>query len=336
MTRILIIGTGGTIAGISNNSKGTDYVSGARNVEELCEGLKGASYKAGEEKERNTNIVDSFGLVNITTENMFNKNSDDITITDLVRLKDLIDDHSKKDIYDGFVITHGTDTMEETAFFLSLCLKTDKPVILTGSMIPSDIPGSDGPENLTGSIKAVCDLVNEGKNGRKVHVYFHGKLMDGKNIIKTHTESTDCFREDEKTGFSLHNLFNSICDYIGLHNVVSVEDIPDKINGLTAFPTIPVIPFHMDADPGVIDYYVNQSAKGMVIAGAGAGEFSLEYVERIKNSLNGSKIPVIRTSKIKNGPVNDNGTFDQITINGGSMTPEKAAVLLRILLAIKG
>ena len=312
--KIHIIGTGGTIAGTSNGGKPDDYASGARKVESFV----------------SMSVTDE---VDITTEDLFLKNSDDITSSDLLLLAKTLASYLSENKFDGYVITHGTDTMEESAFFLYLMLKTDKPVILTGSMIPGDLPGSDGSGNLSGAISCAVDMFRQKKNG--VFVYFNRSLMNAVGITKRHTMNIDCFDDDnENTLISLHNLSNNICDFMGLHNLYDCSNISAYLQSLSEFPIVPVIPFYIDADPGVINYYVNLGCPGMVIAGAGAGEFSKEFIAAL-SELRSRHIPVIRTSKIKNGPVNHNRTLDSITLNAQSLAPEKAAMLLRILLAIK-
>ena len=326
---ILIIGTGGTIAGVSNNNIGNDYRSGESDIGDVIDRVKASP-----------SFCISPGEVNITELNLFNKNSDDISLSDLMKLTELINTHSERDEYDGFVVTHGTDTMEESSLFLSLSVVSPKPVILTGSMIPGDLPGSDSVPNLAGAISAMTHMIEEKKvahsndsSHNNIYVYFNGRLMNGICIRKISTNALDSFMEYETEAISLHNLFDNICNFIGLHNICSMNDIANNIKGLRSFPSVPIIPFYMDADPGILDYYVNRGVNGLVIAGAGAGEFSVEFIDRIRQ-ITESGIPVIRTSKIKNGPVNENGTLNSISINGGCVTPEKAAILLRILLAI--
>ncbi len=325
---ILVIGTGGTIAGVSQNSI-TDYRSGETTIGDVMDRIKASPSFCVDEKE-----------IKISTIDLFNKNSDDITIYDLVKLTELINSQDSSDDHDGYIITHGTDTMEESAFFLSLSLYSKKPVIMTGSMIPGDNPDSDSIPNMAGAITSMTQLVKENDarpdtsdKRSMVYVYFNGKLMNGSCIRKTSTNDLNCFEECPEETIGLHNLFDSICDFMGLHNFICYSDISCKLKGLHAFPSIPILPFYMDADPGILDYYVNQNVKGIVIAGAGAGEMSLEFIDRLRQ-ISDKKIPVIRTSKIKKGPVNDNGTLNSITISGGCVSPEKAAILLRVILAL--
>ena len=313
--KILVIGTGGTIAGVSQNSI-TDYRSGETMIGDVMDRIKASPSFCVDENN-----------VKISTIDLFNKNSDDITLSDLIKLTELINSYDNNDTFDGFIVTHGTDTMEESSFFLSLALYTKKPVILTGSMIPGDDPDSDCIPNMAGAVTAMTDLVKEKMNGSgstdhcsNVYLFFNGKLMNGSCIRKTSTNSLDCFEEYPE-------------EIIGLHNKISHSDISSKLAGLVSFPSIPIIPFSIEADPGVVDYYVNQGVAGMIIAGAGAGEMSIEFIDRIRQ-FKEKHIPVIRTSKIKKGPVNDNGTLNSITINGGCVSPEKAAILLRVILAI--
>ena len=167
--KILVIGTGGTIAGVSQNSI-TDYRSGETMIGDVMDRIKASPSFCVDENN-----------VKISTIDLFNKNSDDITLSDLIKLTELINSYDNNDTFDGFIVTHGTDTMEESSFFLSLALYTKKPVILTGSMIPGDDPDSDCIPNMAGAVTAMTDLVKEKMNGSgstdhcsNVYLFFNG------------------------------------------------------------------------------------------------------------------------------------------------------------------
>ena len=145
--RITIIATGGTIAGMASSATGTSYDPAQLTVDALMAQAPGISETA---------TITGMQLCNIASQHM--------TTEIWIRLASMIDSLFKNSICDGVVVTHGTDTMEETAFFLDLVLGYDNPVVLTGAMRPANALGADGPANLfnavclAGVIKRVCIL----------------------------------------------------------------------------------------------------------------------------------------------------------------------------------
>ena len=131
LKKVIILGTGGTIAGIGKPGLTTGYFSGGMDIDALITGIPG--------------LKDLAWLVG---EQIANVNSDDITQEDWLRLTGRINELAERDDIAGFVITHGTDTLEETAFFLNLTVKTRKPVVITGAMRPATALSPDGPFNL--------------------------------------------------------------------------------------------------------------------------------------------------------------------------------------------
>ena len=131
MKKVYILATGGTISAAGCEGKTTGYHDGKFELKDLLARVKGA------EK-----------LAKLEGEQVLNISSDDITWGDWLSLAGKIEKLSLRSDMDGFVVTHGTNTLEETAYFLNLVLKTEKPVVLTGSMRPATANSADGPQNL--------------------------------------------------------------------------------------------------------------------------------------------------------------------------------------------
>ena len=146
MRKVVILGTGGTIAGVGVPGLTTGYFSGGMDIESLITGVPGLKKLAW-----------------LVGEQIANVNSDDITQEDWLRLTRRINELARREDIAGFVITHGTDTLEETAFFLNLTVKTRKPVVITGAMRPATALSPDGPFNLYQAVALAASPEAAGK-----------------------------------------------------------------------------------------------------------------------------------------------------------------------------
>ena len=298
MKNIVILATGGTIAGAGEQGKNIGYKSGSIKAQTLIDA-----------------IPELKNVANIRVEQFCNINSDDITselwISLAKRIKELFEvgHGSTHENVDGIVVMHGTDTMEETAFFLSLVLNEVKPVVLTGSMRPATAAEPDGPANLLFAAK--CAVV-EGSSDCPVYVAFAGKLMDARTVQKIHANDLDAFAEIG-TAQSSRPAFD--------------------ISSLHALPKVSVLYFNADADVDLVRFSAERSS-GIVIAGAGAGEFSQSWAVAISDAIAQKKIPVVISSRINRGSIVPEQLLVPGTIAAYGLPPAKAAVLLRLALTI--
>ncbi|MFG6494368.1 asparaginase [Fictibacillus sp. UD] len=166
MKKILLIHTGGTIAMEENK------VTGGVNTKEI--------------HPLEATIAELSDIAKITVKNYVNLPSPHITPSHMLELANFIAIQTDSEQYDGIVITHGTDTLEETAYVLDLVLQTSIPVIVTGAMRSSNEHGSDGPYNLISSVRVACE---EQSLGKGVLVVFNDEIHAAKNVTKTHTSN---------------------------------------------------------------------------------------------------------------------------------------------------
>lgn len=172
-SRIAILGTGGTIAGfIDSTIATTGYAAGAIDIDVLIKAVP--------------QIRD---LADISWEQIANIDSSNMCDEIWLRLAKKIAKLFAEGI-DGVVITHGTDTMEETAYFLNLTIKSDKPVVLVGAMRPSTAISADGPKNL---YNAVALVVNKEAKNKGVMVAINDKILSARGVVKTHSLNVDAF-----------------------------------------------------------------------------------------------------------------------------------------------
>lgn len=290
--RIVLLATGGTIAGIGELGKDIGYQSGSLPAEKIAGAVPGLS-----------------DIAEIKTIQVCNLNSDDMTDSIWIDLAQRINDLSREPDTDGFVVTHGTDTLEETAYFLNLTIKTGKCVVVTGAMHPATSSAPDGPANLLLAVQAAASDANRGKG---VLVAFGGALIPARAVVKNHTSSLDAITLD------------SDAQEPGRRHTTSTEF---DVSGLKALPKVPVLYFNVDADPGFVEYAASNS-DGIVIAGAGAGEFSQAW----RSALERCKVPVVVSSRTGCGPVLQETMVCPNAVAAGTLQPAKAAVLLRLAL----
>ena len=312
-------------------------------------------------------------MANICVEQFCNINSDDVTSEIWIALAKRIQELLQREDVDGIVIMHGTDTMEETAFFLNLTLggsapsaagNVAKPVIMTGSMRPATAAEPDGPANLLFAVKSAVDLcgrsVRESPNSALscppemssrpdchpgfipgspsrvasswsnatgssvVYVAFAGKLMNARSVQKIHANDLDAFAE---LSCPPHEL--SCPPPSGHLPFVKAFDI----SNLRELPRVSVLYFNADADAELVRFAAERSA-GLVIAGAGAGEFSRAWADAIADVISKNKIPVVISTRINRGRIVPEQLLVPGTIAAYDLPPAKAAVLLRLALTI--
>lgn len=302
----MVLATGGTIAGVGESGANTGYVSGQ---------ISGAELVAA--------IPEIADYADVYVEQICNVNSDDMTAELWLKLARRIDEIAEEGLQqpgaiqhiDAFVVTHGTDTMDETAFFLNLTLRTEKPVILTGSMRPATAKEPDGPANLLGAVRsAVGFVVDDDPASNNVWVYFGDELFDARKVQKCSASELQPMAED-------------FVDEKFLKGLPRFD-----LSGLQELPRVNVVYFAVDSNPRILEF-ASAVSDGMVIAGAGSGEFSLAW----SKALAGIDIPVVLSSRIHHGFVTLNKNLAMAPegiarVSSGFLPPQKAAILLRLAL----
>ena len=297
--RIVVLTTGGTIAGVGESGNDTGYVSGQ---------VPGADLVAS--------VPELAEYADVSVEEVCNINSDDMTDRIWIALANRVKELQEDESVDGIVITHGTDTMDETAYFLSLTVKCEKPVIFTGSMKPSTAKNPDGPANLLGAVRVAAGFaVDDDPPENSVWVYFAGELFDARNVQKCSASALDAMGVNapgEGSDMSAPREKNFF-----------------DVSKLESLPRVNVVYFSVDANPKVLEYAACVS-DGLVIAGAGSGEFSQAWAK----ALESIDIPVVIASRTNHGVVSLNETLAPGRICAGTLAPQKAAVLLRLCLTV--
>ena len=310
--KIRIIATGGTIAGVSSTSASSAYTAGQVGIQTLLDAVP-----------QILNLAEVSGeqLVNIGSQDM----NDEVWLKLAKRINQLLNEEG----YDGIVITHGTDTMEETAYFLNLTVKSDKPVILAGSMRPSNAISADGPANL---YNAVAAAVSPACKGMGVLCCMNNQLLDAKTVIKTHTIDCDTF-EGGPSGI-IGYVYNGEAYILqtpnNKHTVNSIFDV----SKITKFPKVGIVYGYANASPLPMQAFVDANFDGIVLAGVGDGNFYKDVFDVAVKAQN-QGIQIVRSSRCPTGPTCLNSEVDDEKyhfVASLSHNPQKARILLMLAL----
>lgn len=316
LPRVIVLSTGGTIAGQQPNTDKAAYLPGKIPIEELLKNIPSITQKA---------IVQGEQIASI--------GSYDMTVDIWIKLARRINEIFANNEADGIVITHGTDTQEETAYFLNITVQSDKPVVLTGSMRPATAISGDGPKNLYDAIIVASDI---GSKGKGVMLCFNESVYDAKNVVKTNTTNINAFASPN-TG-SIGQVYDGRVFYntqtLNKHAGSPAFDV-SKIDSL---PNVEIVYAYAGASDAAINAFINSNAAGIIIAGTGNGSFDKAILESVKNAVK-KGIMVVRSSRVVSGKVTTQyvGPFDDSklgTIVSDNLNPQKARILLMLALTI--
>ncbi|HCZ0182808.1 TPA: asparaginase [Staphylococcus aureus] len=230
--------------------------------------------------------------------NPFNVPSPHMTIQHVKQLKDIILEAVTNKYYDGFVITHGTDTLEETAFLLDLILGIEQPVVITGAMRSSNEIGSDGLYNYISAIRVASD---EKARHKGVMVVFNDEIHTARNVTKTHTSNTNTFQSPNHGPLGVLTK-NRVQFHHMPYRQQALENVNDKLN-------VPLVKAYMGMPGDIFSFYSREGIDGMVIEALGQGNIPPSALEGIQQlvSLN---IPIVLVSRSFNGIVSPTYAYD--------------------------
>jgi L-asparaginase len=309
---IVILATGGTIAGAAATGTQTGYTSGAVGIDTMVKAVPGI------EK-----------LANIKGEQISNVGSQDMSFDIMLKLAKRINELLATPGVDGVVITHGTDTMEETAYFLNLTVKSDKPVVMVGSMRPSTAVSADGPLNLYNGVGVAADPKAK---GRGVLVVMNDQIHGAHSLTKTSTTAIQTFMSPLRglVGVSAYGKNDWYNDPPWKHTSQSQFDI----SNVTKLPRVDIVFGDVEMSPDLIDASVNAGAKGIVIAGVGNGNMNKASVEAAAKAAK-KGVVVVRSSRVATGLVDRNVEVNDDEMGfvaSDELNPQKSRILLSLAL----
>jgi L-asparaginase len=310
LPRIIILATGGTIAGAGTSADRAGYTAGKIPIDDLIGSIPTVKKVA-----------------NITGEQIASVGSQDMTVEIWKKLAIRANEIFKNNEADGIVVTHGTDTQEETAYFLDLALTSDKPVVLTGSMRPATAISADGPKNL---YDAITIAANPKSKGRGVLVSFNEGIFDGRDVMKLSTTKTNAFGSPN-TG-PVGQAYDGRVEYYATSTREVNPTKPVTLTADTKLPRVDIVYMYADAPADMLDMLISKKVDGIVIAGVGNGNFNKAYTDAVKRAV-AAGIIVCRASRTPSGRVvlHDEINDDELgTIVSDDLTPQKARILLML------
>lgn len=314
LKNIVIIGTGGTISGAGESETGAKYSSSKIDINQIVQTVP--------------NILD---VANITAEQLFQEASQNFNNELLIKLANRVNELLAQRSIDGVVITHGTDTMEETAYFLNLVINSKKPIILVGSMRPSTALSADGPLNLYNAVALASDDESPGKG---VLILMNDKIFSARDARKAHTTNVDAFVADNFSAIGQVYFGNSEIYYQSTKRHTYKSKFRVKDFGENIAKT-DIIYIHANFDHTIIDNLISSGTKAIIVAGVGDGNVSSETLEKLKIASK-QGVFIIRSSRLNGGKVirnveiNDD-EFGFVTAN--NLSPQKARILAMLALS---
>lgn len=306
---VVILATGGTIAGAQPKAGEAGYKAGSFSIESLIAAVPGMEKLAAVKGEQ----VASIG-------------SQDMNDAVWIKLARRVNELQKDPAVDGIVITHGTDTMEETGYFLDLVTQGDKPVVLVGSMRPATALSADGPMNLYNAVAVAGDPA---ARGRGVLIVLNDDIHHARDAEKTATTALQAFESPNrgKGGSVLFGKATLFAPSTRRHTSSSAfaGAVPD------ALPRVAVIFAHADVGPELVEAAVAGGAKGIVLAGVGDGNAPDAVIHALARAAK-KGIVVVRASRVLFGSVARNVELDDDALGfvaSLDLSPQKARILLQ-------
>lgn len=311
---IKILATGGTIAGTgSTSTQTTGYQAGVLTPDQLLEAVPSLK-----------------DIANISTEQVASidsgtSNTNAVMVKLAKEVQKTLDDPK----CDGVVITHGTDTMEETAYFLNLTVHSDKPIVMVGSMRPSTALSADGPLNL---YNAVALAGSKEAYNKGVLISMNGKIGNARDIFKTSTTDVDAFNNPELG--VLGYMQDGKPHFYNLPIKKHTKESEFDIRNITEdnLPRVDIVYAHANDDRVLVDAVVAAGAKGIIHAGTGNGSVHEKTLPGLQDAVK-KDVVVVRDTRVPEGMV----THEQIDtdnhfVNSNNINPQKARILLMLAL----
>lgn len=310
LPNVEVLATGGTIAGAGQSATDTAYTAGKVSVNHLVAAVPQLAEIA--------NVIPK-QVVQIGSQDM----TDDVW---LALVKTINQDCNK---VDGFVVTHGTDTMEETAYFVNLTAKCEKPIVFVGAMLPSTGLSADGPKNL---YNAVVVASTKEAGGRGAMVAMDDKIISARDVIKTNTTSVETF-QGANFG-TMGYIFNSKVHFANTPDTPHTKDTPFDVSKLDKLPKVGIVYNYSNVPAEPLKALLDAGYEGIVTAGVGNGNIHKNLFPLLEKAAKDG-VAVVRSSRVPTGSATKDAEIDDKKygfVAGQFLNPQKARVLLQLAL----
>lgn len=308
--RILVLGTGGTIAGSGAGGTGAAYRPGGLALDVLVGHLAALGLAA-----------------DLVPQEIARIGSQDIGWAEWQALHAACIAGVQDPAVDAIIITHGTDTAEETGLLLDLTLPTTKPVVLVGAMRPADAVGADGMRNFANAVKVASDGQAA---GRGVMLVMGDAVLAARDARKSATSAVDAFRSFPRG--PLARVTPARIDWFGPPHR---EGELARLAFPAALPRVAILTAGAGMDEKPVEALLGIGAQGIVLAGMGQGNAPRVVIEALARAA-ASGVPVVRATRVDEGLVDRNVEVDDDALGliaARALGPAKARVLLMVLVA---
>jgi L-asparaginase type II len=314
---VYVLSTGGTIAGSGSSSTDlSNYKPGSILGEQLVKAVPQIAQ-----------------IADVRVEQIVNVNSSDITVENWLTMAKRIHAIIKETpAVAGFVITSGTNTLEETAYFMNLTVRSDKPVVLVGAMRPATAISADGPLNL---LNAIRTAISPEAKGKGTLIVLNDEINAARDTTKTNTLRVETFKSPE---LGLLGYVDE--DKVAFYRASTKRHTANSefdVTNLTTLPKVTILYSYIDPDASMIQAAIKSGAKGIVFAGTGNGALSVmeETVLKEVSSMPAATRPaLVRSSRVGNGRVVATAEYDALgVIPSDTLNPQKARILLMLALS---
>ncbi|MBU6338364.1 MAG: type II asparaginase [Rickettsiales bacterium] len=308
---IAVIATGGTIAGVGGSATDAKYSPSTIDIDKIIKSVTG--------------ITD---LAEIKAEQLLQVRSQDMKQEYWLKIANRVNEVLSQEYTDGVVITHGTDTLEETAYFLNLVVKSNKPVVLVGSMRPSTSLSADGNLNL---FNAVALASSDEAYAKGALVLLNDNIYAARDVTKTHTTNVASFSSPNAgpIGQVHYGKVKIYYEPLRKHTARTIFDVKK----LQELPKVEIAYVYAGQDAKIIDDLVNSGTKAIVTAGVGDGNVSEEVEQSlIKASKQG--VLIVRSSRLNGVVIPDSEINDSELgfVSADNLSPQKARILTMLAL----
>ncbi len=308
---IVLLATGGTIAGSGTSASLGSYKSGELGIKELLKAIPNHLIKIAR--------IQGEQISNIGSQDM----NEEVWFKIAKRAQELLDNSRIQ----GVVITHGTDTLEESAYFLNLVLRSTKPVVLVGAMRNFTSLSADGTLNLYNALSVAIDEKSANKG---VLVVMDDSIFSAREVVKTHTTHTSTFKalNSGAIGSVYYGKVRYYMQPLRKHTIESEFSLSQL---KTPLPKVDIIYTHAGMTPDLFQASLNSHAKGVVIAGVGNGNVSAGFLKAMQEASE-MGVVIVRSSRVGSGEISLGEIDDKTFITSDNLNPQKARVLLQLAL----
>ncbi|PSN62144.1 L-asparaginase [Corynespora cassiicola Philippines] len=308
LPNVTIFATGGTIASQGSSNTQTVGYSVGLGVQQLVDA-----------------VPEILNISNIIGYQVSNIGSPSINETISLTLAHMIEAELAKEEIAGVIITHGTDTLEETAFFMESTVNSSKPIVCVGAMRPATALSADGPLNL---LQAVTLAASPNARDRGTMITLNDRIGSAFYTTKNNANSLDTFFSQEAGQLGV---FINQVPYFFFAPAEPIGRVVFNVTDVTDLAQVDIIYAHQDMNPSLFNASVESGAQGIVYAGMGAGGVSGKANLAAEEVYNATHIPIVASHRSADGFVPSDP--DDFTIASGFYNPQKARILLQLALS---